>query len=324
MTRGFRWAGCCFGYLACAVTASALIHPVRANAAPPTRSASSADADAWFRRGRAAAKRGAWEEAANAFRRSQDLEPAPGTTLNLGEALEQIGRHLEALEAYESALFDLPANDARRRVAQERVSILERRISWVVVELSGPSVAGTTVEWQRPDGTTLKLEALPARVRAHVGVHRLVLRRAGAVVDRAEVDVAERATARVVLRVHPARRDGVPAGESDASPRRSKDSTLAWTLLAGGGTLLAASFVTGWLVVQKGAVIDEHCDANRQCDATGASAASSASQLSTIATAFFVVGAGAGGAGLYLMPASRPERESHALPGLMLGARGKW
>lgn len=66
------------------------------------------------------ATRGEWEEAVDANRQLLELGPDTDTYNRLGKALAELGRHREALEAYEQAL----ARDATNRIAERNVDRL--------------------------------------------------------------------------------------------------------------------------------------------------------------------------------------------------------
>ena len=66
------------------------------------------------------ATRGEWEEAVTANRELLDLGPDIDANNRLGKALAELGRHSEALEAYEQAL----ERDATNRIAQRNIERL--------------------------------------------------------------------------------------------------------------------------------------------------------------------------------------------------------
>jgi len=66
------------------------------------------------------ATRGAWEEAVTANRQLLELGPDIDACNRLGKALAELGRHAEALEAYEQAL----ERDATNRIAQRNIERL--------------------------------------------------------------------------------------------------------------------------------------------------------------------------------------------------------
>ncbi|MGH2456924.1 MAG: tetratricopeptide repeat protein [Candidatus Limnocylindria bacterium] len=66
------------------------------------------------------ATRGEWSEAVDANRQLLELGPDTDAYNRLGKALAELGRHVEALEAYESAL----ARDATNRIAERNVARL--------------------------------------------------------------------------------------------------------------------------------------------------------------------------------------------------------
>ncbi|HEX2140644.1 MAG TPA: tetratricopeptide repeat protein [Candidatus Limnocylindria bacterium] len=67
------------------------------------------------------ATRGQWEEAVESNRQLLELGPDTDAYNRLGKALAELGRHAEALEAYQQAL----ARDATNRIAERNVARLE-------------------------------------------------------------------------------------------------------------------------------------------------------------------------------------------------------
>jgi len=85
------------------------------------------------------ATRGEWEEAVDANRQLLELGPDIDAYNRLGKALAELGRHAEALEAYEHAL----ERDATNRIAQRNVERLRL--------LSAAEKPTTTNGKKRPD-----------------------------------------------------------------------------------------------------------------------------------------------------------------------------
>lgn len=67
------------------------------------------------------ATRGEWEQAVSANRQLLEMAPDTDTYNRLGKALAELGRHAEAMTAYEAAL----ARDATNRIAQRNLARLQ-------------------------------------------------------------------------------------------------------------------------------------------------------------------------------------------------------
>jgi tetratricopeptide (TPR) repeat protein len=85
------------------------------------RAASAGDppaAQALFKQGRDAAKRGDHATACEKFAESYRLDPAPGTLLNLGDCKERLGMLASAWQYYTAAAEQL--SDERTDIARQR------------------------------------------------------------------------------------------------------------------------------------------------------------------------------------------------------------
>ena len=84
-------------------------------AAPPSAAAKE-QADLTFDEGRELFEQGRFKEACDRFQLSMDLDPSPGTLLNLGNCFEPQGDLLRALATFEQALAEAQkATDKRPR-----------------------------------------------------------------------------------------------------------------------------------------------------------------------------------------------------------------
>jgi hypothetical protein len=117
---------------------AALCWPAAAHAQAPA-------AEALFDQGRDAMKRGDLDTACARFRASDQLDPAAGTRLNLGDCEERRGRVASAWEAFRAALAKMPAGDSRIAVAQARIAALKLRLPWLTLTLAPGAPPGTTV-----------------------------------------------------------------------------------------------------------------------------------------------------------------------------------
>ena len=84
------------------------------------------------------ATRGEWEEAVEANRALLELGPDIDASNRLGKALAELGRHAEALEAYEGAL----ERDATNRIAQRNVERLRVLLAATKPEKNGKNRTG--------------------------------------------------------------------------------------------------------------------------------------------------------------------------------------
>ena len=99
-------------------------------AAPPAEAqkpaaADEAAAEALFEAGAAARDEGDYATACEKFQASNDLDPAPGTILNLADCREQLGQLAQAWQFYREAAEKLPAGDERAAYSKEKADELK-------------------------------------------------------------------------------------------------------------------------------------------------------------------------------------------------------
>lgn len=176
------------------IVAASLPAVVRAQDDDPARAAA---ARALFQEGVELARREAYGDAADRFRRAYALRPAPSIAFNLASALTHEGRLVEASEVLARALRD-PALDADMRTAlQTQHAALAPRLGRLVVRVEGePSGAAVQL-----DGRELPPEAHGIALPVDPGAHEATATRDGAEVARAGAEVGEGARAEIVLSV---------------------------------------------------------------------------------------------------------------------------
>ena len=108
-----------------------------------------AAADA-FRKGRDAVRHGDYAAAYKLFENSFDLDPTPGTMLNIADCEEHLGLLAEATNHFKVAAASMPAHDERLPMIAQRVAALEPRVPRVLF----PAVLGATSQ-------TILLDGLP-------------------------------------------------------------------------------------------------------------------------------------------------------------------
>lgn len=99
--------------------------------------ASKAAADALFAEGRALAGQGKYAEACEKFAESERFEPSAGTSLNLGECHEKLGRTASAYGAFGEAkrMAALRQDTEREAYAAERRAALEPHLSKIALSI---------------------------------------------------------------------------------------------------------------------------------------------------------------------------------------------
>jgi len=103
--------------------------------------AQSAEAEALFQDGRKLIKDGEIAAGCDKLEASERLESSVGTLLNLGDCREKLGKIASAWAAFQKAeaMAQRNGNDAKRqREAHRRAAKLERRLSYIVVQVREP------------------------------------------------------------------------------------------------------------------------------------------------------------------------------------------
>lgn len=121
-------------------------------------------AEALFREGRDALKKGELARACARFLESQRLDPAPGTLFNLADCESQMGRLADALGHLREAVRGLDAGDDRQVAARQRLAALERRVPRVTVRVKRGQIT--------LDGREIKNGA---PVETDIGDHKIVV-----------------------------------------------------------------------------------------------------------------------------------------------------
>jgi len=183
-----------------ALTASAAAEP-----APGDRLDGTGDAGALFVRGRELKTAGRLAEACELFDRSYQLDPAPGTGLNLADCFELRGQLRRAWELFDRVARD-PANGASRvQLARKRAEALTAKLATVIVTLHDPRAAGLTIQL----GDRALVPAPEIRVVVEPGDVELVATRPGQPAFTAALRAVAGATVAVDV---PALRAPAPGG----------------------------------------------------------------------------------------------------------------
>lgn len=283
--------------------------PVAAHAAPT-------EGERLFREGRAAMQDKDYDTACTRFAESQRKEPAPGTSLNLGECEERRAHLIAARDAFASAASSFTTAD-KKGYASGRAEALDKRIPKVVVRVSGAPRGVVVRAGDRVVEQGVELRFDPGEVVFTVEAPASRTKKVPVTLKEGAI-VAE-------LELGPLDVDGpVPAGAAKpkpeapvvAPPRETSGSngmrTLGWTLAGVGLASLVVGGVTGVMALDRASTVKDHCDADLACDPEGRSAASSGETLSLVSTITViggVVGIGAGGVLLLTSP-SRPRADA--------------
>ena len=295
-------------------------------------------------------KQGKYAEAQQKLHKAHALFPAPTVALFEGQALEKLGRWVEAAERYESAkLFEVPPNahSALERAVVRAAQELDRLtplIPKLTVELSGADAKTPGLQVQ-VDGKTMLPAMVGVPLPTDPGEHDIVVLLNGSELAREKVRLAESQADRVVLRVTlpgtaaspapapaPAAADAPAPGAAptsaspapEAEPGTFPQATVGWISLGVGAAGLATGVVAGLMMLNKDATLEKHCDP--ECPREYADDLDAFETYRTVSTVGYVVGilgVGAGAALLLTAPgASEPEEAGELTPWVGVGRVG--
>jgi hypothetical protein len=262
-------------------------------------------AEGLFQAGREALKREEWASACVSFAKSQELDPAAGTALNLALCEEKQGHIASAWQRLREAIDLLPPGDDRAPAARKRVAELEPRVPHLTVLLGPGAPPGTRV--RRDD---LDVDGALLGFPQPIDPGRHVVRVSAPGWAERVYDVTMSEAQRQDLVVVP----GAQLPPSVASLNTSR-RTIGWVFSGIGATAIGLGAVTGLAVISRSHERQRLCP-NDVCPtpqalADARSVDSSGNVLSVVSTVAFAVGAVGLAAGLYfrLWPTKESSKE---------------
>ncbi len=284
-----------------------------------------AQAEALFQRGRELFERGELTEACATFERSDALDSAPGTVLNLAVCYERLGRTASAWLTYRRAAARARATGQAERVevARKQAERLEPELAWVTVQSEAPTQAGLAVEL---DGEPLELAGLGTPMPIDPGEHRIVARAPGHHPFETSFFVGGK-RAKLQLRIpslsplsatrEPTTRAQRPHQSPDPlapAPERSSTQRVSGYVVGGVGlATLGVAGLFGLRMLQKQSQSEEQCDGD-VCSPDGAELRREAQSSGDVATVLGLIGVAATATGVVLvLTASDDTRVSTAI-----------
>lgn len=313
--------------------APAPVHPAPQNSAPRAASPQAAPApapvaakdpavvaraDAAFEEGRELFEQGRFREACEKFELSMQLDPSPGTLLNLGNCYEPQGDLVRALAIFEQAFSDAQRWDDPRRkelwtdASRERIANLSRRVPQLTVR-NVPPEAEVAI-----DGKALARKSGASRINP--GRHRLEVRAPGKQTHTHEFEIAS--GQRVAINVPelvadaalppppPVARASEPAAPSD--PSASTYGPWPYVLGGTGAALLGTSLITGLMANSKASKLDRECSEDDVCDRSLEGTKDSAQSLALATDVLWISGLIIAGAGVTLFVLDANDGETAA------------
>lgn len=265
---------------------------------------SPAAAEALFNEARTLLSSGRTAEACNRFERSQELDPAVGTLLNLGDCYERLGKTASAWIAYRKGITLANARQDERRsaVAAGEAQRLEPVLAKLRIEVETPA-PGIVVVFR---GTPIDRASFGTPFPVDPGTETLTASAPGRKPWSTTLAIAPGTTKTI----------SVPPLEADtphAPPpaRRTTGMSLATGLEIGGGIALGASLAFGTVALVQWSAVTDACP-DRRCPNEATlrrqdSEKEDARTFAHVSTALGIAGAIALAAGLFLDLTSPPR-----------------
>ncbi len=307
-------------------------------------------AEALFQEGRRLLDEGRLEQACPKLAESQQIDPAVGTLLYLGDCYERSGKTATAWATFHSAASAAAAagQAPRQKIALDKATALEPKLSRMTVVVPSESqIEGLEI---KRDGLVLGRPIWGTAVPVDPGDHELIVSAPGRTTWKTTVKVAAGAAKESVsipvLEKAPEAAGAVtpPAGDSSAaavqpqgeqSPAADVKPASKWGTqrvlgisAAGLGVVgLAVGTIYGLKMKSSQDDAKANClDYPKGCNAEGLAANDDAKGAGTMATVGFIAGGAliAAGAVLYLTaPSPKPARQSATWTVSPLAGRGE-
>lgn len=261
-----------------------------------------ATAEAMFLDGRHAMEAGDYAHACPKFAESQRLDPAAGTLMNLAACEEKLAKLASAWQHWKEAIDALPPKDDRIAFAHSRVVDLERRLSWLTVNLAPGTDASARV---LRDDVELGRASQGVPLPVDAGEHTVTVLVPGRAPDRLTVSLLEAEAKTIEVR------EGAAVPREPVEDRASNLRTIGWITLGLGAVGAATATATGIWLVQIKNTVDTNCPDHGCINQKGLDAVTTGKALVIANTAGVVVGAAGLGLGAYLV-LSNPNRRAAA------------
>ncbi len=265
------------------------------------------------------------DAACDLFRRSLELKRAAGAQLNLARCEEELNRLPQALTLYEELHEELPSDDPRVAIIEQRMRLLETRVARITLVLDSGSPHGAVANDRNgrfPLNETRLLmpgeyrvtisapgyRSMPYVLQLDPAEARTVRVAPGPRLESAatEHDEASRDTALATAVPQSSKPVHPEPSDSPSIDRNGSVSPLTYGVLAVGGVSLVVSGIAGLVVLQQNAIVESECTQPDggglpECPHRGVVAADRGRLYANIATASFVVGVAGIAGGTYLL-----------------------
>jgi hypothetical protein len=293
-----------------------------------------AAAEVLFQQGKKLMAEGKFAEACQKLAGSQELDPAAGTLLNLGDCYEKNRQIASAWATFKEAATAAKAGGMpdREQVARQRAAALEPRLPHMVIVV--PEQAAANVTEIKRDGVAVPRVAWGAPLPVDAGEHVIEAKGSGPQPWSQRVTVVEGKTETVTVTVSSAEAQTAPVApvppESADTAGKGKGQKVAGAIIAGAG-VVALGIGTVVVLSAKSKYNGADCNESNVCVQAGYDDRQSA--ISMANTANIVLGAGmvalvAGGVLWLTAPSSAHAgisvQPTAGLGGGGLSVRGNW
>lgn len=281
---------------------------------------SSPIAESLFRDARARLAEGKTHEACELFQRSDKVQHALGTLLNLAACHEKEGKLSAAWAEFQEATAEATRVGDKERAgfAQDRVNAIDKALHKIVVDFpTAPGDAKVTI-----DGTVLDRAAWGTTLPLDPGTHTIQVTSEGYAPWEKKVDASQGGTEKVTIELQKPEA-AVPQLQATDTVEKPKAHGLD-PKLAGGVTALAVGAVSFGIAVGFGADMasntsnrDKLCPPGQPCYQQAAFDADHAARIDQqwmfVLGGIGVAAIGAGAVLIVLSVTSKPEPEKHGI-----------
>jgi hypothetical protein len=324
------------------LTATLLCQAAVAQTSAPDKAA----AEALFQQGTALTAEQRHAEACTKFEASQELDPALGTMLHLGDCYERTGKTASAWAIFREAasVASETGQAERQRIALERASSLEKSLSKItlapaetppglVLKLNGRAIPKAS--WDVPLPVDPGKQLVEASAPERQPWSDNVVASPGPAEKRVVIPALTEAPPEEPAAAEPP--PSRPAAESfeplpqpvvqETAAVNETQQTAGWILGGAGVTALVAGGVLGYIAHRKNEASLDYCRADRPnaCTAEGVTRRESARDFATASTIVMIGGGALVAGGLTLvLTAPTPSRSAQGRPNAFVQLSGSF
>jgi len=250
--------------------------------------------------------RGDLESALKSFQAADAIMHVPTTSLEVAKTQAALGRFLEAQEMVATVLrYPVKRNEPRpftmaRENAKALQEDLERRTPTILIQVAQLGRSADAPATLTLDGAVIPAPAPGTGRKVNPG-HHVIAAQTGDASARAEMDIVERETRSVTLKVGspeqtPAPTAGAPIVAPPPESKPREPNYLAYTGFGVGALGVTVGAITGIVVLTNSGDLRDACNKppGKTCTGDDADKLSSTKTWATVSTVSFIVG----GAGL--------------------------